>query len=236
MKNKDTANSKVLDFGCGEGKLLNILIENDFDAYGVDINHTKNNKKYLDNKLVEKNKLKLITEKDTLPFEDKYFDFIVSNMVFEHVFNIELAASEIFRVLKNDGIAYLRFPSYEIIREGHTGILLTHRFKNKKLLKLYMNFAFFLGFGVNRQKHGTRKEWVDHMIDYLENKTIYRKNHEILKIFSEFNVIQKEISFLEFYFENSKLFKYLMSTRLRSLLIFAYKKYVTSDFELRKKI
>ena len=101
MKNKDTANSKVLD---------------DFDAYGVDINHTKNNKKYLDNKLVEKNKLKLITEKDTLPFEDKYFDFIVSNMVFEHFFNIELAASEIFRVLKNVGISYFRFPSYEIIR------------------------------------------------------------------------------------------------------------------------
>ena len=46
-KNKNTSKKKVLDFGCGEGKLLNTLIENGFDAYGVDTNHTKNNKKYI---------------------------------------------------------------------------------------------------------------------------------------------------------------------------------------------
>lgn len=235
-KNKNTSKKKVLDFGCGEGKLLNILIENGFDAYGVDTNHTKNNKKYIGNKLVEKNKLKLITEDENLPFEDGYFNFVISNMVFEHVFNIELAVSEIYRVLKNDGIAYLRFPSYEIVREGHTGIPFTHRFKNKKLLRLYMNFAFSLGFGVNRKKHGTKEEWVNHMIDYLENKTIYRKKSEIMKIFSQFYVTQKEISFLEFYFQNKRILKYLLSTKFKHLLIFAYKKYVTLDFELRKII
>ena len=236
--NTNTKNNEqtILDFGCGVGKLVKILNEAGLTTLGIDINHTNNSDKYLNNSLIQEKKIQIISPNSRLPFGDQYFDFIISNMVFEHVFNIELAMSEIYRVLKNDGVVYLRFPSYEVMREGHTGIPFTHKIKNKKILKIYMNIAFFLGLGVNRKKHGTREEWINHMVDYLENKTIYRKYNDLLKIFTDFHITQKEVSFLEYYFRNSKFFKFLLSTPIRHLLIYIYKKYVTLDFELRKKI
>ena len=56
------------------------------------------------------------------------------------MFYIEFAISEIYRVLKPNGIAYLRFPSYEIII--YQTVYFAHRIKNKKILKMYMSLAF----------------------------------------------------------------------------------------------
>lgn len=233
-KNLDKNRNRVLDFGAGEGKLLGNLLKNNIDAFGVDVNHTNNKIKYSNNHLVKSNRLKIITEEEKLPFKDQYFDIVISNMVFEHVFNIEFALEEISRVLKNNGIVYLRFPSYEIIREGHTGIPLSHRVKNKKVLEAYMYLAYTLGFGINRNLHGDKKEWVHHMMDYLENKTIYRKYKDLKIIFSKFEIIHREIDFLEFYFMDKKFVKYILKTPFKNILIYSYKKYVSMDFELKK--
>ena len=235
-QNQHKKNIKVLDFGAGVGKLLNILIENGIDAYGVDINHTNNKIKYLNNELIKNDRLSIIPENNKLPYDDEEFDVVISNMVFEHVFNIEFVLNEISRVLKKNGLIYLRFPSYEILREGHTGIPLTHRFKSKKILKAYMQLAYSIGFGINRNLHGDKDEWVDHMMDYLEYKTIYRKYKDLRKIFSKFEITHKEIDFLKFYFIDNKFIRYILNTPFKKILIYTYKKYVTMDFELKKLI
>ena len=235
-KNLSEKKNKVLDFGSGEGILLGILLENNIDVFGVDVNHTNNKLKYANNDLIKSNRLKIITEEERLPFKDQYFDIVISNMVFEHVFNIEFALEEISRVLKDKGLVYLRFPSYEIIREGHTGIPLTHRIKNKKILRTYMHLAYTLGLGVNRSIHGDKKDWVNHMMDYLENKTIYRKYKDLKIIFSNFEITHREINFLEFYFMDKNFIKYVLKTPLKKILIYSYKKYVSMDFELKKLI
>ncbi len=235
-KNLSDGKNKVLDFGAGEGKLLGQLIENNIDAFGVDINHTNNEFKYSNNYLVKNNRLKIISDEEKLPFKDQYFDVVISNMVFEHVFNIEFALEEISRILKNDGLVYLRFPSYEIIREGHTGIPLTHRFKNKKILKIYMRLAYTLGFGVNRDMHGEKNDWVNHMMNYLENKTIYRKYKDLKIILSKFEITHREIDFLKFYFIDNKFISYMLETPFKIIFVYTYKKYISMDFELKKLI
>ena len=59
-------------------------------------------------------------------------------------------------------------------------------FKNKKILKIYMHLAYMLGFGVNRDMHGEKNDWVNHMMNYLENKTIVvnQKYGKLINYFS----------------------------------------------------
>ena len=45
-----------------------------------------------------------------IKFKDKYFDYIISNHVLEHIKNEKMAIEEIKRVLKNDGKWMLSFP------------------------------------------------------------------------------------------------------------------------------
>ena len=95
-----------------------MLIENGIDAYGVDINHTNNKIKYLNNELIKNNRLSIIPENNKLPYDDEEFDVVISNMVFEHVFNIDFVLNEIHRVLKKDGLIYLRFQAMKFYEKG----------------------------------------------------------------------------------------------------------------------
>lgn len=54
-----------------------------------------------------------------LDFSDNYFDFIFSNAVFEHIDNVDGACSEISRVLKPDGCAYIGIHLYPSLSGGH---------------------------------------------------------------------------------------------------------------------
>jgi len=54
-----------------------------------------------------------------LDFEDGTFDLIVSNAAFEHIADVPLAAREMRRVLKQDGVAYLSIHLFPSISGGH---------------------------------------------------------------------------------------------------------------------
>ena len=45
-----------------------------------------------------------------MPFEDKYFDSLISNQVFEHVFNPVEFLKEVNRIVKKDGMFLLTVP------------------------------------------------------------------------------------------------------------------------------
>lgn len=57
-----------------------------------------------------------------MPYEDAYFDYVFSTSVLEHVSDLSAVLSEIARVLKPGGAAYLSFPNRFAPRETHTGI------------------------------------------------------------------------------------------------------------------
>jgi ubiquinone/menaquinone biosynthesis C-methylase UbiE len=97
---------RVLDFGCGNGRLAGFLNNKYKEFVGIDISQNLidiASQKYSN----EKTKfIKLSSVSDHLPYEDNYFDVIVSIAVFHHFPNEEYAlqiAKELHRLLKPGG-------------------------------------------------------------------------------------------------------------------------------------
>ncbi len=98
---------KVLDSGCGSGRLFEVLRKKEVDYYGVDIS----------DKLIQiakKNhtgaKFQTFDGLD-LPFSDKFFDKVYSVSVLHHIPSQKLRLhylKEAKRVLKNEGLLILR--------------------------------------------------------------------------------------------------------------------------------
>src|SRR3989344_2258954 len=95
-------NAKLLDLGCDEGSFT-LRLANKIGTkqiYGIDI---------VDERIKEsKEKGIKIVKSDLnkkLPFEDNFFDVIHANQVIEHLFDVDLFAEEIYRILKPKGYA-----------------------------------------------------------------------------------------------------------------------------------
>lgn len=90
---------KVLDFGCGQGALVEDLRRRGYDAHGCDI---------FDNGRPD---CAVIEKPYRPPFADSTFDAIVSTSVLEHAQNPDEAFREWYRCLKPGGRALHLFPS-----------------------------------------------------------------------------------------------------------------------------
>jgi len=104
IKDRISQDDRVLDFGCGNGRLLEILQDKKIEYYGVDISQ----------KLIDLAKLRYpqgtnfskISVQTSLAFSDNFFNKIVSIAVFHHFpdqkFRAEMAA-ELFSLTKSEG-------------------------------------------------------------------------------------------------------------------------------------
>ena len=93
-----TPEGSVLDVGCGDGLLLQMLAQKGIQAQGVDISDVavkECNKKGF---TVQKNDFTT----DLLPFEKGSFDTVIALDVLEHVYNPEKLLSEMNRVSKSN--------------------------------------------------------------------------------------------------------------------------------------
>lgn len=102
---------KILEVGCGRGFYLKILIDTlpHLDITGIDLNE-----KYLSvaKGFINNNKVKLVkVDATNLPFKNKTFDRIIATEILEHIPNDQKAISEMYRVLKPDGIAMVTVPN-----------------------------------------------------------------------------------------------------------------------------
>ncbi len=105
IKDQINSKSKILDFGCGNGRLLEILKAKNIDYYGTDISQKLIDlarQKYPDFAAhIYKN-----SGAAKLDFPDNFFDVIVSIAVFHHFpsekYRTEIA-NELYRIVKPDG-------------------------------------------------------------------------------------------------------------------------------------
>ena len=121
--------AKILDFGCGIGTSVRILLEQGYDAYGVDVLEywDRDFDKYwhIEDKPPAEIAARLNRVDPAnyrLPFADGTFDFCFSDQVFEHEFDYNTTMAEIARVLKPGAVSLHNFPGPNYLMEGHVGL------------------------------------------------------------------------------------------------------------------
>jgi SAM-dependent methyltransferase len=141
---------KVLDIGCGTGKILAELKENGWEVIGLD---GEQEAKFWSNK--RRVPVKIINfEKDRLPFGDNTFDAVLILDVLEHLVNESVVVKEIRRVLKKNGVVLVTVPAYPWLFGYWDKILGHHRryhldmieklLINNKLSVQFISFFFSL--------------------------------------------------------------------------------------------
>lgn len=178
-------NSTVLDFGCGEGEMVEQYRRAGFHAFGVDIKMEKPSEF-----------LRLITSNNgayRIPFNDNTFDFVFSNQVLEHVFNLREALAEIYRILKPGAVSLHLFPPKLRLIEPHVFVPLGGSVQAYSWLHLWA----FLGVRNSFQKGLSPKEVARRNYEYLHNYTFYRSKKEIWNhVVAQF----RNVTFAEKYF------------------------------------
>lgn len=99
------APARILDFGCGSGWLVRTLREAGHEAWGCD------NGMYRSGDFAVSDRIRQIeTVPYRLPFDDAFFDAVISTSVLEHAQNKDEIFREIHRVLRPGGAMLHLFP------------------------------------------------------------------------------------------------------------------------------
>ncbi|MBP1911658.1 class I SAM-dependent methyltransferase [Thermococcus stetteri] len=113
---------KILDLGCGMGEFATFLSVLGYNVVGVDMDEEQLR---LAKILKDENRAKakfINADATRLPFGDKEFNIIICFDVFEHVEDLLPICTEMRRVLKDDGVVFLRFPNKLKGYEDHVGL------------------------------------------------------------------------------------------------------------------
>ncbi|MFA6096450.1 MAG: class I SAM-dependent methyltransferase [Candidatus Paceibacterota bacterium] len=102
----DVPGLKILDLGCGDGRLSAELVRKGHEVWGVDIfpNGIEDAKKKGINAIEADIEAKL-------PFQDSAFDLVLALDTLEHLYDEEGVLKEVFRILKADGKVIISYPN-----------------------------------------------------------------------------------------------------------------------------
>ncbi len=113
MKERYLPGETILDAGCGSGRNLVWFIKNNFEVYGID--KDKDSIKHLKSKYPQFAKERFqAAELTGLPFENDFFDHVISSAVLHFAHSVEHfkdMIKEILRVLKPNGSLFIRMTS-----------------------------------------------------------------------------------------------------------------------------
>ncbi|MDX4063328.1 class I SAM-dependent methyltransferase [Aliarcobacter skirrowii] len=141
IENYGDNQGKILDMACGVGTFMFHGLRKGYDIYGIEPEEWKLS--YIDMKIDEMNYPKEWKNRfiqgfgENLPFEDEYFDFIVTYQTLEHVQNVEKCLDEMIRVLKHDGKIKIQCPDYNSFYEPHYQLPFLPKM-NRKLASVYL--------------------------------------------------------------------------------------------------
>ncbi|MEM9654334.1 MAG: class I SAM-dependent methyltransferase [Actinomycetota bacterium] len=181
---RSTGPAKILDVGCGDGRLMDLLSEVPAEVHGLEVDDSsvqlptfyEATARYLADLRPEVDWLSRLHTSSIgqpWPFAEASFDVVVSNQVGEHVKDIRFFMTECSRVLKPGGFGVHVFPLQTHLIEGHTGMPFGHRILSGDLRRVYYEKVAALGLsrlGPLRKADGesscdfarTRSDYVTH--------------------------------------------------------------------------
>ncbi len=130
-------NKNLLDLGCGYGYVMKSFIEAGYDCYGIDPD-----KSCIDYTQKKSNLNVILGSSEELPYQNDKFDIVLSLGTLEHVSDLTQSLKEIRRVLKDDGVLFLRMRSNRIwgLPYEYFNISTLRYFSlETQLLSLYLN-------------------------------------------------------------------------------------------------
>ncbi len=163
---------KVLDYGCGSGRLLELFGDKKIDYMGVDVSDKLIN--IAENNYGGKNKFfKLVSGQVSLPFPDNYFNTIYSIAVFHHLpdkkYRLRIV-KDLHRVLKPGG--YIVVTVWNLWQPKYRSKILAN-WKNKILRKSDLDWNDCrIDFAGN---DGVKFERFHHAFSKKELKKLFRK-------------------------------------------------------------
>ncbi len=177
---------KLLDFGCGEGGMVQAALDQGFDIYGCDLFDVEYsyhwNGRAIAPRLREEGRLRKIGTPYRLPFDDSSIDVVLSDQVFEHVLNYPQALAELRRLMRPGGFFLHAFPSRYRLIEGHIYVPLASIFRPRWWLLLWAS----LGVRNEFQRGMPAREVASRNADYLPRGTNYPPAHQIKREFGNF--------------------------------------------------
>ena len=173
-----TPASRILDFGCGEGRRVYEYRDAGLNAYGFDVRpaamyRVPADAQYfrfaLTGKPVNVPDYQVDASTYRIPFENESFDFVFSDSTMEHVLNHELVFGELARVLKKGGVSIHTFPARYVPIEPHTFVPFGGA------IQTYGWFLFWASLGIRNQFQGGMGpvRCARHNLDYARSGVKY---------------------------------------------------------------
>lgn len=103
---------KILDLGCGDGRLSSELVKKGHEVWGLDCS-------VAGLKLAKEKGIKTIEadlEASSWPLEENSFDVVLVLDVLEHLYDQEKVLKNVYRVLKSNGHLFVAYPNHFDLR------------------------------------------------------------------------------------------------------------------------
>lgn len=177
---------RLMDFGCGEGHLVQAALSLGLDAYGCDLYDVKYSTDWhspaISAEVRNSGRMRQILDPYRLPFEDSSMDVVISDQVFEHVLDYPRAIAELHRVMRPGGVFLHSFPSRYRWHEGHIYVPMTSMFRPRWWLWLWaaagIRNEFQAGLSI--------AEVVERNAQFLERGTLYLGPRRIKREFARY--------------------------------------------------
>ena len=148
---------KTLDVGCGTKPYEKFFRSTEY--VGLEIDTTLNR---------ERKKADVYYSGGPFPFQDKEFDSVVTNQVFEHVFNPVEFLGELNRVLKNNGTLLLTVP---FVWDEHEQPYDFARYSSFAIAYLFHQYGFSIK--THRKSVNDVRVFAQLINGYLYKKTVH---------------------------------------------------------------
>ena len=172
---RDPSSLRVLDVGCGRGDTVAWLLEQGFNASGLDVRpeYIANGRNY-----IGADRLALL-DGPSYPYPDGHFDIVMSDQVFEHVSDLQSLVAEVARTTKPGGVGLHVFPAKWRFVEPHLHAPIVHWLPKGRIRRRAIRLALQAGATAPYFTDQTLDDRTSIFSKYSDLETFYRPPAEV---------------------------------------------------------